>query len=105
MVVFCAAAAALIEPSWNSDGKALVLRVRSGAELGEFVRARSRALGRRAAEALGERLGPDEAGSASMPPVGAALETRAPEEEPLEGITPGEQQGLDRLVEEATREP
>ncbi len=90
----------------------MVLRVRSGDELGEFVRARSRALGRRAAEALGERLGPDEAGSASMPPVGAALETRAtpetsaaPEEEPLEGITPGEQQGLDRLVEEATREP
>ncbi len=117
MILLCAAAAALIEPSWNSAGRALVLRVRSGDELGEFVRARSRALGRRAAEALEQRLGPDEADSGSTPPVGAAPEISeapetsaapeagAPEEEPLEGITPGEQQGLDRLVEEATREP
>ena len=106
MILLVAAAAALIEPSWNSAGRALVLRVRSGAELGEFVRARSRALGRRAAEALEERLGPDEADSGSTPPVGAAPEIGVTsEEEPLEGITPGEQQGLDRLVEEATREP
>jgi hypothetical protein len=117
MILVCAVAAAVIEPSWNSRGMALVLRVRSGAELSDFVRAQSRALGRRAAEALEEGLGPDEADSGSTPPVGAALETGAkpqtatpetgttPEEEPLEGITPGEQQGLDRLVEEAIREP
>ena len=111
MILVCAVAAAVIEPSWNSRGMALVLRVRSGAELSDFVRAQSRALGRRAAEALEEGLGPDEADSGSTPPVGAALETGAkpetatPEEETLEGITPGEQQGLDRLVEEAIREP
>lgn len=102
----CAAAAAVIEPSWNSEGRALVLRLRSGGELTDFVRAQSRALGRRAAEALEERLGSDEAGVESTPPVGAALRSSPPlTAEPIEGITPGEQRQLDRLVEEATREP
>lgn len=93
LLVAAAAAAIWIEPRWEASERTLVLRLRSSDELVGALRARSRALGREAADRLGERLG--------LPDVAARAAER---EAPTEQISPSEQRRLDRLIEEKLRE-
>ncbi len=93
ILLACAAAAAWIEPRWSAEDRALTLRLRSNDELVRIMRAQSRSAGQWAIQALTDRL--------DTPPVGAPA--REPDES-AERITRGEQEQLDRLIEEKTRE-
>jgi len=94
-VLLLAAGAAVIwiEPRWDESERTLVLRVRSTDELLGAVRARSRELGREAADEFGERFG--------LPDVAARDGGLA---EGVEDISASEQRRLDRLIEEKLRE-
>ncbi len=92
LLVAAGAAAIWIEPRWMASERTLVLRLRSSDELVGAVRARSRALGREAADRIGERI--------RLPDVAS----RDEEAEPAERISPDEQRRLDRLIEEKLRE-
>lgn len=104
ILLACAAAVVWIEPRWSKADRVLTLRVRRSDELVSFVRAQSRELGQRAVDALREELETPSVGSGSSDrgeePADAVSRTRS-----IEGITRNEQQALDRLVEESTREP
>jgi hypothetical protein len=93
LLIAAGAAAIWIEPRWMASERTLLLRVRSADELLGAVRARSRELGREAADAVGERLG--------LPDVAARVRG---DDEPAEQISPAEQRRLDRLIEEKLRE-
>jgi hypothetical protein len=100
LVILCLLTAALwVDASWNSDQRSLLLRLREGSEIVEVLRDRSRALGSRVVDRVRGRL----------PAVGASREKRKEAREQGsrvdgEGITPEDQERLDRVIAETTRE-
>jgi hypothetical protein len=101
LVIVCLLAAAVwIDASWNSEQRSLVLRLRASSEIVETVRDHSRDLGRRVVSRVRDHL----------PAVGASppkAEKRRAEASSAtrEHITLEDQESLDRLIAEKTREP
>ena len=87
----------LVVPTWEPERKALTLRLRTGDEIREAVRAGAR---RRGAEVLDLAEGEESPSQDAMPSVSAGPPS-GPSEEVLR---PGEAEQLDELVEEALRE-
>ena len=100
LVILCLLTAAIwVDASWNSDQRSLVLRLREGSEIVQVLRDRSRALGSRVVDRVRDQL----------PAVGASREKRKEARKQAsrvagEDITPEDQERLDRLIAETTRE-
>jgi hypothetical protein len=94
VVIGLLAAVVCLEPTVYPDKRSVLLRVRTPEEVVESVRARSRSLGVR----LAERIRSSEI---ELPAVSApGSRSSSPED-----VTEEEQQRLDRLVEQVTRDP
>jgi hypothetical protein len=91
------AAALFVEPRWSASDRTLMLRLRRTSEVGDYARARSRDFGGWVVRAARD--------ARELAPVGAAPPSAGgagPETD--ERLTSDEQQRLDRLVEQKTRE-
>ena len=96
IIVLCAGAV-LVAPTWESESKTLILRIRTGDEIQKAVRGAARRLG---AEMLDLAENPDAPAAAATPSVGAG----PPDGVVEEVLRPEEVEDLDELVEEALRE-
>jgi hypothetical protein len=100
LVILCLLTAVIwVDASWSSEQRSLVLRLREGSEIVEVLRDRSRALGSRVVDRVRDRL----------PAVGASRDERKKARKRAdraagEGITSEDQEKLDRLIAETTRE-
>jgi hypothetical protein len=100
LVIVCLLTAAIwVDASWNSDQRSLLLRLRDGSEIAQTLRDHSRAFGSRVVSRVRDHL--PAVGASPGKRKDARAEARRANDE---HITREDQESLDRLIAEKTRE-